>query len=1100
MSMKQLSTSGTTTAAGRWSNSAIIRLAVTGWWRHGVVVLLAFISSLVADDLTSLAPVNAPGDAMIEVKLKGGLLWEGRQHNLVLLLNAEGGRWQRVWGYFQSISRNESHGYVVASEIGATTARWDVVMHLPGDLWAKRATFGRFQIIAERSDPQSPWRAVYEARVMTNPVFRGEAEVLDLPFPARRAGYVPIVPGEHPRLLFRKSDLPELRKRLATPFGQAAKRIWEEGRPAWRGLCGWPDSGVDKKPFLHDDPAALGVLYQLTGDRTYADRALPAFLVELGTENYGFLGIGGIWADRLMTLAVAWDCLREAWPDDTNRQIEQKFLQRIELLFYNSGGNIAPTSNWTAPRNSGGGIVALTMAGDPGDPPPALFSLNGGTSRFEMKFTPLRLGIYRSDLPLVIECAPLADVSGPEWTLGKPMSGWVWPGQVTLELRGIQDLLSGLGGAGEAVPVEGTTTTSTVFATGEGPTEIALRFKHLPAEATGPDGLQAGIILGGTGPRTTVVSTLFRVAEDLPIRFSQMLPGTAGWIDHAKLEPDQCYLLKAGTHRLLISAACKDGENPTGRLDPILNLASSEITSLRESLRLFAAHERGDWLAKNRVDFYKDYLMESARMRNYLFSWLGMGEGGFQSESGGYSVGASCDVTRFGLIHWNVMGRLASARGDLAHYIPRHVFSNPVGSQVMTLAGYLHGNQDANLQGLPINGINSPMSESFACSLPFIKPAWQPASLWLWQREAGFDPKVPETALAKADSLIVFCAYPHTVEAQAPSTAAWPLTWSSPLRGYYGFRNGYTASTKDALIQIFAKASNAMGWNHANAGTFTIQALDQPWAISVKTREGYRFQESVVQIPSIINHGGGYGVVRGSTTEPDGSGTLSIDLANVYVPSETAPPLLDKNRMYVPGVAEPSGPISQGRFFAVDYSGKAGVPVVVVIVDRIDGLDGLPRHWQWMLPPHLRDGVAYAEHDFTANAGESTLRVTFAHPAKPVFKKPGECSVTATTRKKDAKKDAAEALDLKIEGSDGEVAGLGSSKKIKEAKKAAATEAHPLLGVGAIGNDHFFAVATIGAGAPPAVEVRGSGLDAVVVIGNRSYRFDGSRVVVGDKP
>ena len=37
------------------------------------------------------------------------------------------------------------------------------------------------------------------------------------PWPADVKGFVPPAPGEHPRLLFRKSDLPELRKRAATP-------------------------------------------------------------------------------------------------------------------------------------------------------------------------------------------------------------------------------------------------------------------------------------------------------------------------------------------------------------------------------------------------------------------------------------------------------------------------------------------------------------------------------------------------------------------------------------------------------------------------------------------------------------------------------------------------------------------------------------------------------------------------------------------------------------------------------------------------------------------------------------------------------------------
>ncbi|MEI7833043.1 MAG: hypothetical protein WCJ56_07600 [bacterium] len=35
------------------------------------------------------------------------------------------------------------------------------------------------------------------------------------------AGWTPLQPGEHPRLLFRKSDLPALKKRMETPEGKA---------------------------------------------------------------------------------------------------------------------------------------------------------------------------------------------------------------------------------------------------------------------------------------------------------------------------------------------------------------------------------------------------------------------------------------------------------------------------------------------------------------------------------------------------------------------------------------------------------------------------------------------------------------------------------------------------------------------------------------------------------------------------------------------------------------------------------------------------------------------------------------------------------------
>jgi hypothetical protein len=39
----------------------------------------------------------------------------------------------------------------------------------------------------------------------------------EAPWPAPVTGYVPVQPGEHPRLLFRKGDLPAIRERARTP-------------------------------------------------------------------------------------------------------------------------------------------------------------------------------------------------------------------------------------------------------------------------------------------------------------------------------------------------------------------------------------------------------------------------------------------------------------------------------------------------------------------------------------------------------------------------------------------------------------------------------------------------------------------------------------------------------------------------------------------------------------------------------------------------------------------------------------------------------------------------------------------------------------------
>ena len=99
----------------------------------------------------------------------------------------------------------------------------------------------------------------------------------------------PIKPGEHPRLLFRKSDLPEIKRRAATPLGQkivarlkatlgggeAMPEHFNPKRIPYQG-----DPNLPEGAFTISHAAGFGMLYQLTGEQKYAD--LGRQCLELG--------------------------------------------------------------------------------------------------------------------------------------------------------------------------------------------------------------------------------------------------------------------------------------------------------------------------------------------------------------------------------------------------------------------------------------------------------------------------------------------------------------------------------------------------------------------------------------------------------------------------------------------------------------------------------------------------------------------------------------------------------------------------------------------------------------------------------------------------
>ncbi len=71
-------------------------------------------------------------------------------------------------------------------------------------------------------------------------------------------GWTSLETGEHPRLVFRKADLPRIRKRAESPEGKVMlarlKKLLDGKFTLWH-------------------PSGYGLLYRLTGDKKYASKA-----------------------------------------------------------------------------------------------------------------------------------------------------------------------------------------------------------------------------------------------------------------------------------------------------------------------------------------------------------------------------------------------------------------------------------------------------------------------------------------------------------------------------------------------------------------------------------------------------------------------------------------------------------------------------------------------------------------------------------------------------------------------------------------------------------------------------------------------------------
>ncbi len=181
------------------------------------------------------------------------------------------------------------------------------------------------------------------------------------PWPGKVSGHVPVQPGEHPRLIFRRSDLERIKAFAENDSaGQAMmKRFWKvlDAKPQQQGgkFVLWP--GV-----------AYGFAYQMTGKDEYAAKARKL------VERY-FYPAGGQdihHGPSMIGMALTYDLCYDGWDEEFRRKVAGELQQRVLELYTgtygggNMGGlNLAPWSNHNAIRASSYGLGALAILGDP---------------------------------------------------------------------------------------------------------------------------------------------------------------------------------------------------------------------------------------------------------------------------------------------------------------------------------------------------------------------------------------------------------------------------------------------------------------------------------------------------------------------------------------------------------------------------------------------------------------------------------------------------------------------------------------------------------------------------------------------------------------
>jgi len=1051
------------------------------------VLLLVAVVVAAAGSASAAVPAPTDGEDSLRIRLvlqealPRGDTQEPNEPSIIVGLQRTGDVWERVWATAGNYNRHEHTGRVNAAQVSDKAIELELALTLKGDPWVSG---GPLQVAVDLDrKPDGSCVGTYRGTKGEIPI-EGNAWAAVLPRPVQ---YTAAVQGdEHPRLLFRAGDLPALRKRAKTKFGQLALAK------------------------MNDSAAGSAFRFAITGDNTLAADARRRVEAMMKDKDNGDKRVRSRWwAWKLEQAAIAYDLCYHAWDEPFRREVAEYLCYTANVLVFrrdlmdshiswNYGGPHAPTMTWAA------GVAALAISGErdpqPVKPrPPHLISESQGA------------------VAALDNLKPGKGVAVVPFASGKMPTEWIYAGAFPVKTEPLAtDKLRGA-----ARPAVGQRL-------GKGDAERAWR------KLTRDEMLYRGeysnnkTVLELTGPSGVVTRTnsyYYLVLENDKSRYARVHTGhgnVAIYLAGVRLSDGDVVRLEPGLYPWLTTGPIGDMK-PWGMsfAEPkLIELSEAEVqqavarTRARydEQLRTWQ-QDHAQWQRTGGADVR---YLKTAEVAHHVMDMVAaelLGRGGFMS--GAANTQAMDGPNKYALMFRNVTGRDAGGHAEWVDYLPRAMFVHPYRGDRQPIGQEINGRPGFVCSDYPESGRDA-ANENFAPLLPLIRPEWQPTVLWAWQYHTGGssdDEAAIERILTVKRSgyafgrdygsfdthpIYAFLNYPLDMRPKPPQ-GPMPLVWQAPDFGFYGFRNNWIGNDSQFTTQFFA-ATYGEG-----AGTLRVAGLGQVSSHGIGAPAEGRYGENVVQLSENEINAGAHGKVTYLECGRDGSGVISIDLSDVY-----SKPVVDEAGHVVSlyerygdvphtGAFGPSG-ITGMRSMGIDYSGRSGVPCLIAVVDRIRG--GRQKSWAWQLeskaesagksqadskregwitfggrsfnnprngqllysesrPIEDDDRVELLADGFTLTQADATMRATFVSPAKPRL----ELAEKAQYRdlpKNGVRRDSSQAIF-------------------------------------ADGGGEFFVILTFQQGPAPKVEVQsGKGLDARIRVGRQTVSFDGEKIVFGE--
>ncbi|MGD0783020.1 MAG: hypothetical protein ABSA30_09215, partial [Candidatus Aminicenantales bacterium] len=765
-------------------------------------IVFTSLAILLAAGTCVLGAAEAP--TQIEVKLFDAAWQKGNEQPkggamLLLFLVRSGDRWERVLGVAGDLNTALHLGLVEQGTVSERAVDLTVTMDISGDVYVPGGPAD--YKIAMKAKGDGAFEGTYSGTYRGIPA-QGRAEARILPPSKQYTKYPePIAAGEHPRILFRKSDLAGLREKAKTSLGQASLK--------------------------GDDAITLGIQYQLTGDKKYADQAREIVERMLNCNfkdaktpgaHHGIFHYGYVWEHP----AVAYDLCYDAWDEAFKKRIERYVMTWAERILwqramFNTQGQYTYGNGEAGSLFYGVSLGALTFLGEKGPEPAPPVALD-----------PI------AEVPPAANYQPGKDVPVAPLEPGKSPAKGLAAGPLRAIIEA--DPLRDAGGVEKCRPTAGTAFTF------EG---VKYEFKPLAPEFVPPAGgvylnigksVSPGHVKRGPGPEMVkddpLTLCLYSVLDNAEPRLVKVVaPGKRFGsqqfvLNGHTLVHGQVVKLQKGLYPLLVVMRVKARWDA---LQPKLDSATEQdVEGSKAVLARFQEnyaralkdwqHDMAEWKRTGGWDQEYQRMFEVTRYLMYLQFREGVGTGGAQSVTSAEAYELGLHPAMYASAYRNCFGRDLSPWGDISHALPRRVFAHVYPDKGQAVTHEIHGPTDIG-------------PDYFAYNFPIVPEEWKPAVLWAWNRSLGITGKADAgKAVSNAKWYVTpraFVNYPLDMEPKPPK-GIMPLTWEAPDFGYYGFRNGWEGKD-DFLVQVWLKSNRPKGYYMPNAGTFRIMGLGHQW-------------------------------------------------------------------------------------------------------------------------------------------------------------------------------------------------------------------------------------------------------------------------------